>query len=106
MNNKSKVETFIGFAMRTGKYKIGANACATLQRANLIIVCKTASENSKKEALKLAKSFHCKLYETVSLPLSEFTHRENAKIMAVADKSLAKAITDNSENDLIERTGD
>lgn len=103
MENKSKAETFIGFAMRTGKFRIGANAAATLKKAYLVIVCKTASENCKKEAEKLAKKLRCSLLETVTKTLDEMTHKENAKIMAIADEGLAKAIKDNSEKDFIAR---
>ena len=53
----NKAYTFIGFAMRTMKYKVGMNACQTLKKANLVIVCKSASENTVKEAVKLAKNY-------------------------------------------------
>ena len=103
MENKSKAETFIGFVMRTGKFRIGTNAAATLKKAYLVIVCKSASENCKKEAEKLARKFRCELIETTNKTLGEMTHKENAKIMAVADEGLAKAIKDNSEKDFIAR---
>lgn len=103
MENRGKAQTFIGFAMRTGKFKIGFNAVMTLKRAYLIIVCKTASENSKKQAEKLAKRYGAPLIETVEKTLEELTHRENAKVMAIAEKNLAKAIIDNSENQFIAR---
>ncbi len=103
MEQKTKLETFIGFAMRTGKYKIGVNAVATMKRAHLMLVCRTASENTVKDAEKLAKRFGCILYISVSRNLEEFTHRENSKVMAIADKGLAQAIIDNSENDFIVR---
>ena len=103
MKNKGKAETFIGFAMRTGKFRIGTNACATLKKASLMIVCRSASENTKKEAEKLAKKFRCPLLETVNKTLDDYTHRENGKVMAIADKSLSQAIMDNSEEDFISR---
>lgn len=103
MENKSKAETFIGFAMRTGKFRIGANAAATLKRAQLIIVCSSASENTKKEADKLAKKFHCPIIEPIQKTLEQLTHRDNAKVMAIADKSLSQAILSNSEKDFIAR---
>lgn len=106
MENKTKAQTFIGFAMRTGKFRIGTNACQTLKKAYLVIVCKSASDNTKKEVAKIAKNFNAKLIETQARTLEELTHRENAKVMAIADKGLAKAITDNIGNDFIERTGD
>ena len=103
MENKAKAETFIGFAMRTGKFKIGTNAVQTLKHAYLVIVCKTASENTKKESEKLARKFHAQLLETVDRPLSEYVHRENAKVMAIVDKSLSKAILSNLEEDFVAR---
>lgn len=98
--DKSKVETFIGFAMRTGNFRIGANASATLKRAFIVIVCKSASENTKKDALKLANRFNCPLVETQAKTLEEITHRENAKVMAIADKKLSVAILENLEKDI------
>ncbi len=103
MENKSKAQTFIGFAMRAGKFKIGVNAAYTLKKANLIIVCKSAGENTKKESEKLARRFNAPLLETVVNTLEELTFRENAKVMAITDTALAKAIIDNSEKYLIAR---
>ena len=103
METKSKAETFIGFAIRTGNYRIGLNACATLKKASLMIVCGSASENSTKDAIKLAKKFGCPIISPTEKKLEEITHRENAKVMAIADKDLSKAILDNSQNDFIAR---
>ena len=104
MENKTKAQTFIGFAIRSKKFRIGMNASQTLKKANLIIVCHTASDNTKKEADKLAGKFHCPIIMTVSKTLSELTFRENAKVMAIADFALSKAILDNLEKDFISRT--
>lgn len=103
MEIKSKAETFIGFAMRTGKYRIGLNAVATLKKASLMIVCKTASENTVKSAEKLAKKLSCPLIVHSNKTLEEITHRENAKVMAIIDKDLSKAILDNSKMGFIAR---
>ena len=102
MEAVSKAETFIGFAMRTGRYKIGVNAVYTMKRAHLLIVCKSASENTLKEAQKLSKRFNCPLFITVIKPLEEYVHRENAKLMAIADKDLAKAIIGVKQTEFIE----
>ena len=103
METKSKAETFIGFAIRTGKFRIGLNACATLKKASLMIVCNSASENTVKDAVKLAKKFGCPIITPVQKKLEDITYRENAKVMAIADKDLSKAIIDNSKNDFIAR---
>ena len=102
METKSKADTFIGFAMRAGKYKIGAGAVGTLKKAHVIIVCETAAENSVKEALKLARRLHAKLFKTNGIKLEDITHRENAKIMALTDHALSKAFCENAENEFIE----
>ena len=101
--NKSKAETFIGFAMRARKFRIGVNACMTLKRASLVIVCRSASDNTKKDAEKLAKKFKCPLIEPVTKTLDDLTHRENAKVMAISDKELSEAILNNLEKDFIAR---
>lgn len=102
METKSKADTFIGFSMRAGKYKIGAGAAETLKRACVIIVCESAAENSVKEAMKLARKFHARLYKTNGIKLEEITHRENAKIMALTDHALCKAFCDSAGNEFIE----
>ena len=101
METKSKVQTFIGFAIRARKYKIGFNACTTLKGANLIVICRSASENTIKQTLKLARRLNCPTVKTVEKNLSEYVFKDNAKIMAITDKALSQAIIDNSEQELI-----
>ena len=87
MENKTKAQTFIGFAIRSNKYRIGMNAVQTLKKINLLIVCCSASDNTKEEARKVANKYHCKLITTKEVKLEEITHKENSKVMAVIDKS-------------------
>lgn len=101
MENKTKAETYIGFAIRAGKFRTGMNSVQTLKRANLIIICRTASENTLKEGLKTAKKLNAPVLITKTKTLEELTHRENVKIMAVTDIKLAEAIIRESENDFL-----
>ncbi len=103
MENRSKAQTFIGFAIKARKCKIGTNAVETLKKAHLVIVCESASENTKKQANKLADKFNCPLLTTKEQTLEQLTYKENAKVMAVADFALAKAILENSQDDFIAR---
>ena len=98
----SKANTFIGFAMRAGKYKIGFGAVETLKKANLIVVCRTASENSKKKAVSLKNKLNSRLIITAQKDLSEITHREGAKVMAITDKAIAAAVLQNIGEEFIE----
>jgi CO dehydrogenase/acetyl-CoA synthase epsilon subunit len=97
-NNKQR--TFIGFSIKKRAVRIGTNAANTLRRAELLLVCPTASENAVKEALKLKRKFNCPLIRT-SETLESLTGKENARIMAVTDKALAKAIIENSPTESI-----
>lgn len=106
LESKTKAQTFIGFAIRSGNYKIGANACQTLKRAFLVIACETASDNTKKDAKKLARRFNCPTLITQGISLESITHRPNAKVMAIADEKLAKAIIENKSTEFIEITGE
>lgn len=90
----NKLHTFVGFSIRTGKYKTGLNACYTLKRADLVLLCPTASLNTKKEAFKLAKKLNAEIFIT-KLNLEDLTHKDNVKIMAIFDKKLTRAILDN-----------
>ena len=99
MENKTKAQTFVGFAVRSRKFKIGLNACATMKRAELMIICKTASENSKKEGLSLSKKLRCELICFKDEKLEDLVHRENAKIMAISDKALANAIKKEAQDE-------
>ena len=101
MESKGKTQTFLGFAVRAGKYRAGFNSVQTLKRAELLVICKTASENSLKEAKKLAAKFRCPLLKTDKQTLAEIIFKENAKLMAVTDKNLARAAIAGSEKDFI-----
>lgn len=101
MKETNKIATYIGFAIRSGNYKIGGNSIATLKGANLVIVCSTASENTVKLAKKYSTRFGCKLLTTKTPTLAQLTFKENAKLMAITDSQLAKAIIDNIDQDFI-----
>ncbi|MBO4251544.1 MAG: hypothetical protein J5911_02665 [Clostridia bacterium] len=102
MGNKSKAETFIGFAVKSGKFRSGYNTLATLKKAYLILVCRTAAENTVKAAVKYAAGYRCRAFVTTDCDLCDLAHKEGAKIAAITDLSLAKAITVNAAPNLQE----
>ena len=101
MQVKSKFQTFIGFAVKANKYKAGMNSVLTLKRAKLIIVCKSASDNTKKQALKVARKLKASAFVTVNYMLSDLIYQENAKVMAITDGELSKAVIKNAEGELL-----
>lgn len=102
MENKSKAETFIGFAVRSGKFRSGANTLATLKKAYLILVCETAAENTVKTALKYGAKYRSRVFKTCGTELCDLAHKDGIKIAAITDFSLAKAVAENAAPQLIE----
>ena len=96
----NRLRTFVGFSIKKRAVRIGTNAANTLKRAELLLVCHTASDNAFKEAVKLKKKFHCPMIRTEET-LESLTGKENAKIMAITDKALAKAIIESSPTESI-----
>ena len=94
---KSKIETFIGFAVRARKVRSGINAVSTLKRANLIVICESISDNSKKQCIKIAKNYGCPIIQINGL-LENYVHKEGVKVIAVTDLNLAKAILQDENN--------
>lgn len=100
MTDRSKTETFVGFAIKARALVTGTNAVNSLKRAYLILICDSASQNTKKTAAEFSVRFGCPLLKT-GKPLEELTGKENCKVAAVTDMNLAKAITGTDENLLI-----
>ena len=88
---KSKPQTFIGFAVRKRALVTGTNAVdATRDRIYLMLVCDSASQNTKQEAQKIATKKRCPLYLSKQL-LDELTGKQNCKVAAMCDAQLAAA---------------
>ena len=102
MENKNRAETFIGFAVKAGKFRSGANTLSTLKKAYLILVCETAAENTKALALKYAVKYRCPALCTKNISLCDLAHKDGVKIAAITDNSLAQAVILNAEPTLTE----
>ncbi len=102
---KTKAFTFIGFAIKARKVKMGVNAVNTLKKAELLIVCSTATENTLKEAVSLSKKLLAKLLVLNDIKLEEVVFKENCKLIAITDKALSKAILDSQDSHLSEYFG-
>ena len=102
MEKRSKIESYVGFAMRAGKCRCGMNSVASLKGAHVLLLCATASANTAKEAAKLAGKFRCKLVLCKGAALETLTHREGCKVAAVTDRSLARAILEHLDEQFTE----
>ena len=95
---KSKAFTFIGFAIKARKLRCGVNAISTLKKADLLILCSSASENTKKDAVKLSKKLNAKLSVLNEVLLESVVYKDKCKLVAVTDNALAKAILNSGDS--------
>ena len=86
-----KVETYIGFCIKSGKISLGSGAISTLKGGvKLLVLDGTAAKNSQRLALKF--KIVCKS------GFERIVNREGAKIAAIRDEELAKAILRNLDD--------
>ena len=91
-----KIATYIGFARRARKVKVGVNAISTVKgRIPLMLVCATASENTLSDAKSLAKKHGATLVMTKTITVEDFFDNENARLAAILDENLSEAILKN-----------
>lgn len=103
---RSKAESYIGFCIRAGKLTCGFNAVASQKKdVFLLLLCETASENARKEAVSLQKKFGCAVVLVRGVPLEDVVGKPNCKLAAVRDENLAKAILSSTDDRFINYSG-
>ena len=89
---KGKVETFIGFSIKSGKISLGSGAISTLRGGvYLLIMDGGSAKNSVRLALKFRRRFNCPLIVCKS-GFEDAVNKPGCKIAAIKDKGFAKAI--------------
>lgn len=92
---KDKVESYLGFCLRSRRIALGSGAIDCLRGGvHLIIVCSSAADNTFKKALKFKNRFSCPLM-ICKCGLERAVNKQGCKIAAVKDYNLAKAILAN-----------
>lgn len=95
---KSRIETFIGFCIKSRKIALGSGAISTLHSGvHLLIVDGTSAKNTRNLALKFQNRFLCPLLICKS-GFEKAVNRVGCKIAAVRDGELAKAILQSKED--------
>ena len=87
-----KVETYIGFCIKSGKISLGSGAISTLKGGvKLLVLDGTAAKNSQRLALKFKNRFSCPLIVCKS-GFDAAVNKSGCKIAAIRDRELSKAI--------------
>lgn len=96
---KSKPLSYIGFALRARKVRSGVNAISTLKgNVYVLIICKSASENTFDDAIKLSKKFNAPLVISNTYKVQDLVNKENCKLLAIQDESLGNAVLQNLDS--------
>lgn len=94
-----KVESYVGFCIKARKIALGSGTIDMLKKGvYLLIVCSSASDNTFKVALKYKNRFSCPLV-ICKIGLENVVHKPDCKLAAIKDEGLARAITENINED-------
>jgi len=92
--NTKKIETLIGFAIKSRKIVFGEDFIKKSKNTSLVLVDKNSSEKYKERIKRFAKGT-----QVVELDnLESLTHRENVHSLAILDSNLANGIKQEIEN--------
>ena len=90
---KSKIETYLGFCIRSGKIIFGTEMIERKKKGvHMLVVDGNIGKNSLKIMLQAKETLGCNLYVTSEGTLGEWVHRPAVKAVAIMDKNLASAI--------------
>lgn len=88
----SKVATFLGFCVKSGKILLGYDAIErNKKKIYLLVADESLSPNTVKRAVKVSEQFGCPLlicHEDLGATL----HKQGCKLVAIQDQNLANAI--------------
>ena len=91
MQERSKLQSYLGVSIRAGKLVTGVNAIGcTRKRIYALVMCSSAAKNTRKDAEKLRDRLQVPL--CIADNLAELVKKENCKLCALLDRSLAGAV--------------
>ena len=90
---KSKIETYLGFCIRSGKIIFGTEMISRQKKGvKLLISDGGMGANSFKIMVKAKETLACPLIQTETGALGALVHRPSVKADAIKDEHLASAI--------------
>lgn len=96
MRDLQKIISYIGFAARARKIVYGVDCVVKKPRVKVIILSPEAGENTTKQIKAYAEKTKSPLIVLDGASLDEILKKNNCKVIAVTDPSLAKAIIENA----------
>ena len=100
---RTKVESYLGFAVRARKIVFGYNQCEmaiSRRKIKLLIVATDVAENTKKKFAKLAKEFNIPIYVYgKSEDISDICGNQMKNVFGVTDGHFASIIQNEIEKE-------
>ena len=94
---KSKIDSYVGFCLRSRKIALGSGAIDALKGGVFLLIADaTAAKNSQKLAVKFKNRFSCPLVLCKS-GFETLVNKGGCKIAAIKDLELSKAILANHD---------
>ena len=88
-----KIKSYLGFSIKSKQIIFGIdNIENSRTKPNLVIACKTLSENGKNQVLNYCKKNNITLISPKNETLSDLVSRNNCKIVGLKNGNLASAI--------------
>ncbi len=87
-----KIESYLGFAVRSGKILYGIDSIKqSKKRKYLLVLSPSASENLREKAERYSTDFRVPLVVT-NENLEDIMNKPNCKLAALLDANMAKAV--------------
>ncbi len=96
---KSKIETYLGFCIRSRKIVFGVDETAKQKKSFLLLVDNALGESSFKEMKKAWERLQCPMLVVDDGVLGALLHKEGVKAVAIKDKNLASAMLSVAESE-------
>lgn len=97
---KSKVETYLGFCVRSRKIAFGAEEAEQQKKdVFLLLFDETLGKSSRKCIDRAKEKFGCMAFVCETGALGELLHRPAVKAVAIKDKNLAMAIVSATQSE-------
>jgi len=97
---KSKIETYLGFSIRSRKIIFGAEMIEKQRKGVFLLVMDgSIGKNSLKSIVNAQARLGCPLYITDEGALAEWVHPPAVKSAAITDKNLASAMISSADSE-------
>ena len=97
MENRRKIETYLGFCLKAGKATLGVDGIERLKKPPcLLLIDATLGENSAAKMGKPPQTFACPMLGCKE-SLGDLLHRPACKAAALSEKNLADAVMAEAE---------